>query len=119
MRRPVNPITRRDLVKSFGLSAILLHPVLRSMAYAAETAFAGAPRYIMFFKGGAFYPSRTRPASLSHLEGTPIAPLAPHAKDIILFRGMSIHAGSPKSNGYKEEHAAGVYGCTTGNSYKY
>ena len=32
---------------------------------------------------------------------------------------MNIHGGSPKSDGYKEEHAAGVIGCTTGNSYKY
>ena len=32
---------------------------------------------------------------------------------------MNIHGGSPKSDGYKEEHAAGVFGCTTGNSYKY
>ncbi|MEZ5817146.1 MAG: DUF1552 domain-containing protein [Hyphomicrobiaceae bacterium] len=119
MRRPIAPLTRRELVKSFGLSAVLIHPVLRSMAYAAETPFAGAPRYVMFFKGGAFYPSRTSPQSLTQLAGTPIAPLEPHAKDIILFKGMSIHAGSPKSNGYQEEHAAGVYGCTTGNSYKY
>jgi hypothetical protein len=119
MRRPSNPISRRDLIKSFGLSAILLHPVLRSMAYAAETPFASAPRYVLFFKGGSYYPSRTNPQSLASLAGTPIAPLASHAKDIILFKGMSIHGGSPKSDGYKEEHAAGVYGCTTGNSYKY
>ena len=119
MRRPSNPISRRDLVKSFGLSAILLHPVLRSMAYAAETPLATAPRYVLFFKGGSYYPSRTNPQSLTSLAGTPIAPLQPHAKDLILFKGMSIHGGSPKSEGYKEEHAAGVYGCTTGNSYKY
>jgi hypothetical protein len=112
-------MSRRDLIASFGLSAILLHPVLRSMAYAAETPLASAPRYVLFFKGGSYYPSRTNPGSLTDLAATPIAPLAPHAKDIILFKGMSIHAGSPKSDGYKEEHAAGVYGCTTGNSYKY
>ncbi|MGE0699694.1 MAG: DUF1552 domain-containing protein [Hyphomicrobiaceae bacterium] len=119
MGRRGNPITRRDLVKSFGLSALLIHPVLRSMAYAAETPFKQAPRYVMFFKGGSFYPSRTAPASIDQLAGTPIAPLQPHARDLILFKGMSIHGGSPKSDGYQEEHAAGVYGCTTGNSYKY
>ena len=119
MRRPSNPISRRDLVKSLGLSAVLLHPVLRSMAYAAETPLASAPRYVMFFKGGSYYPSRTNPQSLASLAATPIAPLEPHARDLILFKGMSIHGGSPKSDGYKEEHAAGVYGCTTGNSYKY
>ncbi len=112
-------MTRRELIKSFGVSALLLHPVLRSMAYAAETPFEKAPRYVLFFKGGAFYPSKTNPTSLDNLAGTPIAPLQPHAKDLILFKNMNIHGGSPKSEGYKEEHAAGVIGCTTGNSYKY
>jgi hypothetical protein len=116
-KRPL--LNRRDLLKTFGLSALLIHPVLRSMAHAAPATFAGAPRYIMFFKGGAFYPARTNPASLKALAGTPIAPLEPHAADIILFKNMNIHSGSPKSDGYKEEHAAGVIGCTTGNSYKY
>src|SRR5256885_2051022 len=32
---------------------------------------------------------------------------------------MKIHGGSPKSDGYQEEHAAGLIGCTTGNSYHY
>ncbi|MBS0242040.1 MAG: DUF1552 domain-containing protein [Proteobacteria bacterium] len=119
MRRPTTLLSRRDLMRSFGLSALLIHPVLRSMAYAAETPFKSAPRYVLFFKGGSFYPSRTAPASLSNLAGTPIAPLQPHARDLLLFRGMNIHGGSPKSDGYKEEHAAGVYGCVTGNTYKY
>jgi Protein of unknown function (DUF1552) len=119
MKRPNEPMSRRDLIKTCGLSAILLHPVLRSMAYAAESQFDKAPRYIMFFKGGAYYPSRTNPTSLSNLAGTPLAPLQAHASDLILFKNMNIHGGSPKSDGYKEEHAAGVIGCTTGNSYKY
>jgi hypothetical protein len=119
MGRRSHPLTRRELIKTWGLAALFLQPVLRSMAYAAETPFAKAPRYVMFFKGGSFYPSRTHVASLTSLEGTPIAPLKPHAGDLILFKGMNIHGGSPKSNGYKEEHAAGVIGCTTANSYKY
>ncbi len=119
MRRPTEPLSRRDLIKLYGLGALFLQPVLASMAYAAETPFHKAPRYIHFFKGGAFYPSRTNPQTLTDLSNTPIAPLAPHASDIILFKGMNIHGGSPKSDGYKEEHAAGVYGCATGNRYKY
>lgn len=119
MTRLNGQLSRRDLIKTFGLSALLLHPVLRSMAYAAETPFNKAPRYILFFKGGAFYPTKTNPNSLSDLSGTPIAPLQPHASDIILFKNMNIHGGSPKSDGYKEEHAAGVIGCSTGNTYKY
>jgi hypothetical protein len=119
MTRLSGPLSRRDLIKTFGLSAFLLHPVLRSMAYAAETPFNNAPRYVLFFKGGSFYPTKTNPNSLSDLSGTPIAPLQPHASDIILFKNMNIHGGSPKSDGYKEEHAAGVIGCSTGNSYKY
>jgi Protein of unknown function (DUF1552) len=119
MARPTASLSRRDLIKTFGLSALLIHPVLRSMAYAAETPFEKAPRYIMFFKGGSYYPSRTNPSTLSNLAGTPIAPLQPHADDLILFKNMNIHGGSPKSDGYKEEHAGGVIGCSTGNSYKY
>jgi hypothetical protein len=119
MARPSVPLSRRDLIKTFGLSALVLHPVLRSMAYAAETPFKSAPRYVLFFKGGAYYPSKTNPASIDNLAGTPIAPLQPHAKDIVLFKNMAIHAGSPKTSGYKEEHAAGIIGCTTGNSYHY
>jgi hypothetical protein len=119
MKRPRDPLTRRQLFKTAGLSTLLLHPVLRSMAYAAETPFERAPRFVMFFKGGAYYPTRTNPTSLANLGGTPIAPLQAHASDLILFKNMNIHGGSPKSEGYKEEHAAGVIGCTTGNSYKY
>ena len=117
--RPSELLSRRDLIKKCGLSALLLHPVLRSMAYAAETPLAKAPRYVLFFKGGAFYPSRTNPSSLASLAGTPIAPLQAHASDIILFKGMNVHGGSPKTDGYKEEHAGGLFGCTTGHQYHY
>ena len=119
MTRPSTAMTRRELVKTFGLSALLIHPVLKSMAYASATPFERAPRYVLFFKGGSYYPERTNPTSLGNLDGTPIAPLQPHASDIILFKNMNIHGGSAKSEGYKEEHAAGVIGCTTGHSYKY
>jgi hypothetical protein len=73
----------------------------------------------MFFKGGSFHSPSTKPASLADLSGTPIAPLQPLAQDIILFQGMSIHGGSPKTDGYKEEHAAGLIGCGTGDAYHY
>jgi hypothetical protein len=117
-----NLLTRRDLLKRFGLSALLIHPVLRSMAYAAPTDFETAPRFMLFFKGGSFYPARTNPRSLSDLGGTPIVPLAPHASDLILFKGMNIHGGKAKCEtdaGYQDEHAAGVIGGTTGNAYKF
>ena len=41
------------------------------------------------------------------------------APRFILFKGMNIHGGSPKTDGYQEEHAAGLIGCMTGNSYHY
>lgn len=119
MRRPTEPMSRRDLIKAFGFAGLFLHPVMQSMAYAAETSFKGAPRYIHFFKGGSFYPARTNPTSLANLAGTPIAPLQASTSDLLLFKGMNIHGGSPKTNGYKEEHAAGVIGCATANAYKY
>ncbi len=112
-------ITRRDLIKSFGFLAFALTPVARAMGYIAGGTFVGAPRFLMFFKGGSFYPSSTNPSSITNLAGTPIALLQPHASDLILFKGMSIHGGSPKTDGYQEEHAAGLIGCTTGNSYHY
>lgn len=112
-------LTRRDLMKRFGILAFALSPVARAMGQQASSPFAAAPRFVMFFKGGAFHPASTRPPSITALEGTPIAPLSPHAEDIILFQGMRIHGGSPKSDGYMEEHGAGLMGCVTGNSYRY
>ena len=89
------------------------------MGYIAGGSFVDAPRFVMFFKGGSFHPASTNPTPITDLAGTPIAPLAPHAQDIILFKGMSIHGGSPKTDGYQEEHGAGLIGCVTGNSYHY
>jgi hypothetical protein len=89
------------------------------MGYVAGGSFEGAPRFVMFFKGGSFHPKSTSPSSLDDLSGTPIAPLQPHAADMVLFKGMSIHGGSPKSDDYQEEHGAGLIGCVTGNSYQY
>jgi hypothetical protein len=112
-------VSRRDLIKRFGVLAFAMSPVLRAMGYNIGGPFAGAPRFVHFFKGGSFHPASTNPPSISQLAGTPIAPLQPHAQDIILFKNMSIHGGSPKSDGYQEEHGAGLLGCATGNSYRY
>lgn len=112
-------ISRRDLIKQFGMAAFLIHPVLRSMANAASQTFSAAPRFVMFFKGGAYQPSRMNISDLNNLAGTPILPLQPHASDLILFKNMSIHGGSPKSPTYTEEHGAGLIGCTTGHEVKY
>lgn len=112
-------LTRRDLIRSFGALAFVLTPVARSMGYVAGGSFQGAPRFVMFFKGGSFHPASTAPSSISDLSGTPLAPLQDFSQDLILFKKMRIHGGSPKTDGYKEEHAAGLIGCTTGNSYHY
>jgi hypothetical protein len=112
-------LTRRELIKRFGATAFLLTPVARAMGMMAPNPFAGAPRFVMFFKGGSFHPASTDPSSIDALAGTPIEALQPHSADIILFRGMEIHGGSPKSDGYQEEHGAGLMGCVTGNSYHY
>ncbi|HEY6081096.1 MAG TPA: DUF1552 domain-containing protein [Polyangiaceae bacterium] len=112
-------LSRRELIKSFGPLAFLLLPVARAMGYAPGGAFAGAPRFVMFFKGGSYHSPSVRPASIDALAGTPLAPLAPHAKDLIVFQGMRIQGGSPKSDGYQEEHGAGLIGCVTGNEHHY
>jgi hypothetical protein len=112
-------LTRRDLIKSFGVLAFALTPVARAMGLIAGGPFVDAPRFLMFFKGGSIHPKSTNPTSIDALAGTPIAPLQPHSKDLILFKGMSIHGGSPKTDGYQEEHAAGLMGCVTGHEYHY
>jgi uncharacterized protein DUF1552 len=112
-------LTRRDLIKSFGPLALLLTPVVRSMGYAAAPSFAGMPRFVLFFKGPSFHSPTVTPTTSITALPAPLAPLAPYAQDLILFTGMSIHGGSPKTDGYQEEHAAGLIGCSTGNSYHY
>ncbi len=119
MTRVRSGLTRRDLIRWFGPAAFVVAPVARAMGYVAGGTFVGAPRFLMFFKGGSFHPASTSPDTITNLAGTPIAPLSPHAQDIILFKNMSIHGGSPKTDGYKEEHAAGLIGCVTGNAYHY
>ncbi len=111
-------LTRRDLVKRFGWLAFAMTPVARAMGYVAGGSFSTAPRFVMFFKGGSFYPASVAGSSIGALKG-PLAPLQPHASDLILFQNMKIHGGSPKCDTYQEEHGAGLLGCTTGNSYKY
>ncbi len=113
-------LTRRDLIKAFGPLAFLLWPIRRSMGgFIAGGSFVGAPRFVHFFKGPSFHsPTVSSTTSLSALPA-PLAALAPHAQDIILFQNMSIHGGSPKTDGYQEEHAGGLIGCATGHSYHY
>ena len=112
-------LTRRDLIKVFGPLAFVLWPVARSMGYVAGGAFAGAPRFVLFFKGPSFHSPTVAPTTSVTSLPAPLAALAPHAQDIILFSNMMIHGGSPKTDGYQEEHAAGLIGCSTGNSYHY
>ncbi len=112
-------LTRRQLIQSFGALAFVLTPVARSMGYVAGGAFSEAPRFVMFFKGPSYHSPSVRPTSITQLGSTPLAALAPFQDDLIVFRNMSIHSGSPKTDGYKEEHAGGLIGCTTGNSYHY
>jgi hypothetical protein len=112
-------LNRRDLIKAFGPLAFMLLPVARAMGYAPGGAFAGAPRFVMFFKGGSFHSPSTRPASIDDLASTPLAPLAVHKQDLVVFQGMKIHGGEPQSDGYQEEHGAGLIGCVTGHEYKY
>jgi hypothetical protein len=112
-------LTRRDLIKSFGPLAFVLMPVARAMGYAPGGAFAGAPRFVMFFIGGSLHSPSVRPANIDAIASTPLSPLVPHAQDVIVFQGMRIHGGSPKSDGYQEEHGAGLIGAVTGNEYRY
>jgi hypothetical protein len=112
-------LTRRDLIKAFGPLAFLLTPIAKSMGATIGSSYTGAPRFVMFFKGPAFHSPTISPTTAVTSLPAPLAPLAPHAQDIVLFSGMSIHGGSPKSDGYQEEHGAGLIGCVTGHNYHY
>jgi Protein of unknown function (DUF1552) len=112
-------LTRRDLIKRFGALGFLLLPVAKAMGAASQPSFTGAPRFVMFFIGGSLHSPSTRPATIAELASTPLAPLAPRAQDLIVFKGMRIHGGSPKCDTYQEEHGAGLIGCVTGHEYKY
>jgi hypothetical protein len=90
------------------------------MGYAAGGPFAEAPRFLMFFRGASFHsPTIHDITSLDDLGGTPLEALGAHSSDLVLFQHMNIHGGSPKTDGYKEEHGAGLMGCVTGNSFHY
>jgi hypothetical protein len=119
MMRRQGQLTRRDLIKCFGPLAFLLTPIAKSMGFSKGSVFTGAPRFVHFFKGPSFHSPTVSPTTSITSLPAPLAPLAPHAQDLILFSGMSIHGGSPKTDGYQEEHAAGLIGCSTGNSYHY
>ncbi len=112
-------LSRRDLIKSFGPLAFVLMPVARAMGYTAGGPFAGAPRFVMFFIGGSLHSPSVRPPNIDAIGSTPLAPLVPHAKDLVVFQGMRIHGGSPKSDDYQEEHGAGLIGAVTGHEYRY
>jgi hypothetical protein len=94
-------------------------PIAKSMGYAKASVFTGSPRFVHFFKGPSFHSPTISPTTSIMSLPAPLASLAPHAQDLVLFSGMSIHGGSPKTDGYQEEHAAGLIGCLTGNSYHY
>lgn len=119
MIRHAGRLTRRQLIQSFGALAFVMTPVARSMGYIAGGPFTAAPRYLMCFKGPSYHSPSVRPTSLSDLAGGPLAALLPHQEDLVVFQGMNIHGGSPKTDGYKEEHGGGLMGCVTGHSYHY
>jgi hypothetical protein len=88
-------LTCRDLIKAFGPAAFLVLPIARSMGYVAGGSFTGAPRFVMFFRGASFHsPTVHGISSIDSLA----TPLQPHSSDIVLFKNMSIHDGSPKTD---------------------
>lgn len=112
-------LSRRALIKRFGMLGFLMMPVARAMGYVAGGSFSASPRFVMFFRGASYHSPSVRPSALTDLRSTPMAPLSSHSSDIILFQNMHIHGGSPKTDGYQEEHGAGLLGCVTGNRIRY
>ncbi len=101
-------LTRRDLIKSFGPLAFVLLPVARAMGYAPGGAFAGAPRFVMFFIGGSLHSPSVRPASIDAIGTTPLAPLVPNAQDLIVFQGMrNPRRLNPRATATKKSTAPG------------
>lgn len=117
MKRKHN-LTRRELIQKFGILGFLLHPLVRSMAYASAPAGANPPRFVMIMKGGGYQPGQLAGISTPlNMAGTPLAPLQPSGADLILFKNMHITGGS--TYGGNEEHGCGLIGCVTGDITKY
>lgn len=110
-------ISRRDLIKRFGITAFMLHPILRSMAWAAGSEISKAPRLITVFKGGGFVPDSFFPADINSLSGKVIEPLKDFSKDLILFKNLNMGNGDYKDEEgrhYGDEHGGGMNICFTG-----
>ena len=72
-------LTRRELIKRFGILAFALSPVAKAMGLIAGGPFVDAARFVMFFKGGSLHPKSNNPSTIDALAGTPLAPLQPHS----------------------------------------
>jgi prepilin-type processing-associated H-X9-DG protein len=117
MKYTKNSITRRDLIKRFGITAFMLHPVLSSMSWAAGSEISKAPRLITVFKGGGFVPDSYYPTDINSLAGKVIEPLKDVSKDIILFKNLNMGNGDYKDEEgrhYGDEHGGGMNICFTG-----
>ncbi len=96
-------ITRRDLIKSFGPAGLRAHAGgARRWATSPAAASRARRASCMFFKGASFHsPTVTPTTSIGSLPARRSRRWHPHAQDLILFKGMSIHGGSPKTDGYR------------------
>ncbi len=106
-------LSRRDLIKSWSAAFLLFRRALdglrrRRHPSPARRASSTSSRGRHTIRPPSIRRSPSRACLRRSL-------LAPHAEDLVLFTGMSIHGGSPKTDGYQEEHAAGLIGCATGN----
>lgn len=109
-------ITRRELIKQFGFTAFLLHPIVQSMAYAAEApTFAAYPRYLQIFRGGGWLPNSYLPAAINNLAGKVTEPLQALNSDIVLFKNLTMSQGYRDEDGGRgDEHGGGTAICFTG-----
>jgi len=115
MSRTKNLISRRELIKQFGITAFLLSPLLRSMGAMAAVDFNKSPRYLQIFKGGGCLPTNYLPASMSNLSGLVVEPLQSLSQDLVLFKNLTMSNGYRDEDGGRgDEHGGGTAVCFTG-----
>ncbi len=106
----IGKVTRRQLIRDFGMLGVLASPILRSIA---SGAVAPAPiRHISVFKPLGFTPGTFWPKTGFNFTGQVIEPLTPHAADLRFVKNVTLK----HRNG--DAHALGFLTLFTGTDQR-
>ncbi len=104
----IHKVTRRELIKEFGLIGFLASPILRSVASAA--APPAPARYISIYKPFGFMPLTFWPKPGYNFTGQVIEPLNPFKNDIRFIQNMNMKWVDPDG----DTHGKGMGSLFTG-----